>query len=455
MVNDFTFERSRNVLDLVLTNATCRISYLNVIDHDISNHRAVYFKMIADVKLRDEIEVDDFKNADWGKFVSILENLEWPRATLIYPRNTTVQDLNTFYQKFVNNFLIAKKAAVPKKTVIPRKTKSRLIDNEIARLQKLRRAYRHVGHQTGLVNTDRKLKELRDEKIAQEREAFLKKLEIDKFAIYAHMDETKLDKIDVPYTGVYKNYPDDLEIVNDPQERAQILQDYFISNQKPQVFFPWVNYDAANSENDLTDIIITPIEVQVAIAKLAHGHSSGADMITKTFLKLSAHIIADSLCDLSLLIMDVMQLPDLQKIVTITPIPKSKKFLIPKWNRPIALESEVLKVIEGIMLCYYMKFLKETGRSVPNSQFAYQKSRGVLQLLLCHWTKLLEVLSKYGSTSVLHLDLSKVCNQEPPICQPGYPEILEWNFIWFITMIPTLQKRKLYPTFCHDLRKRC
>ena len=454
LVNEYTFEKSKNVLDLVLTNATGRISYVNVIDHDISNHRAVYFQVLTDIKLSDEIEVDDFRNADWSVFVSTLESLEWPRAKQAYPRHTTVDDLNHFYQMFVNNFLIAKKAAVPKKTVVSRKVKSRLIDSEIEKLLKLRRAYRSENDIHGLAKTDEKLKKLRDEKISQERNAFLKNLEMDKFAIYAHMDETKTDKIDVPYTGVYRNYPEDLEIVNDPLERANILQDYFISNQKPQVYMPWVNYDAVNSEDDLVDIVITPADVQIAIAKLGYGNSCGADLITKTFLKLSAHIIADSLCDLSLLIMDVMQLPDLQKIVTVTPIPKSKKFLIPKWNRPIACQSEVLKVVEGIMLNYYVSFLVKSGRSVPETQFAYQKSRGVLLLLLCHWTKLMEVLTKYHTASVLHLDLSKVCYRIPPICQSLCLDLVKIKFIWCISVMPTCQKLKLYPNFLIDLQKR-
>ena len=454
LVSDYTFEKSQNVLDLVLTNATGRISYLNVIDHDISNHRAVYFQITSDIMLKDEIEVDDFKNADWNVFVSTLESLEWPRAKQVFPRHTTVDDLNHFYQMFVNNFLIAKKAAVPKKTVFPRKAKSRLIDSEIEKLLKLRRAYRSEEDSHGLAKTDEKLKILRNEKITQERNAFLDSLERDKFAIYAHMEQTKLDKIDVPYTGVYRNYPDDLEIVNDPYERANILQEYFISNQKPQVYMPWVNYDAENSKDDLTDIIITPADIQVAIAKLGYGNSSGADLITKTFLKLSVHIIANSLCDLSLLIMDVMQLPDLQKIVTITPIPKSKKFLIPKWNRPIALQSEVLKVVEGIMLSYYVNFLIKSGRTVPNTQFAYQKSRGVLLLLLCHWSKLMEVFTKYGATSVLHLDLSKVRFSQPPICLSVSPNLTRIRLVWHLSVIPTCQKLKLYPNFLIDLQMR-
>ena len=149
-----------------------------------------------------------------------------------------------------------------------------------------------------------------------------------------------------------------------------------------------------------------------------------------------------------------MQLPDLQKIVTVTPIPKSKKFLIPKWNRPIALQSEVLKVVEGIMLNYYVSFLIKTGRSVPDTQFAYQKSRGVLLLLLCHWTKLMEVYDKYATTSVLHLDLSKVCNQRPSICHTVSHDPGKIKLIWYISVIPACQKLKLYPNFLFDLQKR-
>ena len=88
LVTEYTFERSKNVLDLVLTNAFGRIDYLNVIDHDISNHRGVYFQVVTDVEMKDEIEVDDFKNADWSVFVSTLEGLEWPRATQAFPRHT-------------------------------------------------------------------------------------------------------------------------------------------------------------------------------------------------------------------------------------------------------------------------------------------------------------------------------------------------------------------------------
>ena len=152
--------------------------------------------------------------------------------------------------------------------------------------------------------------------------------------------------------------------------------------------------------------------------------------------------------------MDVMQLPDLQKIVTITPIPKSKKFLIPKWNRPIALQSEVLKVVEGIMLSYYVNFLIKSGRSVPNTQFAYQKSRGVLLLLLCHWSKLMEVFTKYGATSVLHLDLSKVRFSQPPICLSVSPNLTRIRLVWHLSVIPTCQKLKLYPNFLIDLQMR-
>ena len=201
LVEDYTYPASKNTLDLILTNAPKRVSAIQTVDTDISNHRFIIFNLSIEVIHKEESIVDDWKNADWHKFVEVVKDLSWPMVDGVYPRNTTYEDLNLFYERFVNNFLIAKKLSVPKKTVIPRRAKSDLIDNEISKLFRLRKNYKKSKKYELLQNADMRLRELRDQKIKIQRKSFLHGLHTEKSNIYKHMSVMKPGPANAPYTS--------------------------------------------------------------------------------------------------------------------------------------------------------------------------------------------------------------------------------------------------------------
>ena len=73
LVTDYTYPSSKNTLDLVLTNAPKRISAVQALDNDVSNHRLVTFNVVIEIAHKEEVIVDDWKNADWDKYVETIE----------------------------------------------------------------------------------------------------------------------------------------------------------------------------------------------------------------------------------------------------------------------------------------------------------------------------------------------------------------------------------------------
>ena len=174
------------------------------------------------------------------------------------------------------------------------------------------------------------------------------------------------------------------------------------------------------------DFVISPTDIFVAIANLPHSNVSSADGITKSMLKAGAIPLSGPIAELVVLIMDTAQLPDLLEIIEIISLPKNNSFLIPVNNRPIALESELWKVIQGCVLKIMVKYLEKMDRPTPSSQFGYTSGKSVVFLLLIHWTKILDLLSRYNCCTISHWDMLKAFEKIPSHTQI-YHFFSPWN----------------------------
>ena len=410
MITQVTFPASGNTLDLFLTSAPGRVLLTNTVETDFTNHLGALIVLKMTIFQPEPIEIDDYKNADWDLYRQELDKVHWPKISSLYPRSTTMEELNDFYNFVVGAILKAKEKSIPKRTKFDYGDRSIYIDSEIRRIIKGRRAIRKYCSNEALKKSDDRLRELRNLKIAQVKKDFFEGLEKDRNFLYKHFKSFRT-KVETVYNAVYKNdlkNPPDYEIITENKERAQILQDAFMTNQQPmKPGFPWIDGNIFEEEKHLTDMTILPLEMAEELLKLENSNFAGFDEISKNLLKAGYLQLAAPLCDLFTLIIDVGVLPEKMQVIEVFPIPKNAKFLYALNNRPVCEESETLKCLEGCVMRKYNEYFEKTGQFTSQSQFGFSRGRNCIILLILQWHLRIRHIDIYGAHTMCYLDLSK------------------------------------------------
>lgn len=124
------------------------------------------------------------------------------------------------------------------------------------------------------------------------------------------------------------------------------FQSVFNTSESVDNTIPGVSPSCTNAENLLSNIQLTPPEVENALNAIDSNKSPGPDKIPDRLLKELAPQIACSLCRLFNLSLSLGVFPDRWKLTDLTPILKNDDFTLVNNYRPISLLCILSKVLE-------------------------------------------------------------------------------------------------------------
>ena len=190
-----------------------------------------------------------------------------------------------------------------------------------------------------------------------------------------------------------------------PSDVAELFNKYFSSivTAEDNVTTSGNHPPTTVNENFMSELILSPDDVLVALLNLDTNKATGPDSISPRLQKESAHQIAPSLCQLFNQSLADGSLPDEWKLANIIPVFKKGDQHCVENYRPISLLCIVSKVLERCVLSKLRDHLLEL---INSSQHGFIGKSCTTQLF--------EVLDKIGSlldsgrqTDVVFLDMSK------------------------------------------------
>lgn len=201
-------------------------------------------------------------------------------------------------------------------------------------------------------------------------------------------------------------------IASTDRDKAQTLNNFFVSVFTREDDPPQVSPDADHSTDDLWDVAFKPEEVEKKLRNLNPAKSPGPDMLHPRVLKELAEVIALPLSTIFKKSFSSGRLPRQWKDATVTPIYKKGSKSEPCNYRPVSLTSVVCKLMESFIRDSLIKHLTQTDQLSPHQHGFIPRRSCTTQLLetLELWTKCLD---DDLSLDAVYLDFSKAFDSVP------------------------------------------
>jgi hypothetical protein len=157
----------------------------------------------------------------------------------------------------------------------------------------------------------------------------------------------------------------------------------------------------------LSNIIITPEDVNDAIDKQAAASAAGPDGIPAILIKKCKSALNPVLLSLFQHSMTTGQVPQLFRSAFVKPLLKSGNLKSDKTGfRPIALTSILCRTMERIIRIRIQNHLEDEGL-LTEDQHGFRSGRSCLTQLLQHYDQVLSALEAGGNLDVVYLDYAK------------------------------------------------
>ena len=387
--------RGSNILDLMFVSNPEMVESCDVIlPLGQSDHNGTKLEYKVNVKRTNSEprKVFLYSKGDYPGFRKAVEDIEWER---IFKHRTLEQSWEVFkqiYYKLLDKF-IPYKFIKPKSKHKPPWYKSRKI--KIAR-RKQRTKFVHAS-KTGL-NADRELYL----KSQQETKLAVKQAKSEFEGILANKVKDEPKKF-FNYTRHFIRSTSTVEtlIENDHQftedkDKAKILNDFFTSVMvdEPEVLGS-IPIQSSSSTKFISNVDITPAKVRKKLQKMKRDKGSGPDSIHSNVLK---EVITLDI-PLSLLFNKSMRegyLPQDWRDANVTPIHKGGHRTKKENYRPISLTSQVVKLLEKIILDDVWKHIGR-ARLLSCDQHGFQKGCSCITNLLESLNDWLNIYDRGGS----------------------------------------------------------
>ena len=196
-------------------------------------------------------------------------------------------------------------------------------------------------------------------------------------------------------------------IAENPEDVANLLNNFFFSMfNKP---LSQEDYDAHPAStttfcDPISDINISPDDVQRALLSLDDNKATGPDKIPAKLFRCCAPYISSSLADLFNRSLTSGSVPAEWKVSNIIPIPKGGQKNEVSNYRPISLLPIVSKVLER---CIYDQLINHVSSELHNLQYGFLRGKSTTSQLLKVLHEFGESLDKRIQTDVLYLDFAK------------------------------------------------
>ena len=199
--------------------------------------------------------------------------------------------------------------------------------------------------------------------------------------------------------------------VTEDNEKAEILNNYFVSvltKEKPPDFsLP----KAENVPNLLLEITVTPEMIREKLKKLKPNKASGPDKVNINVLRSCMHFDVP----LALLFnksIQTSQIPQDWRDANVTPLYKKGSRSSPGNYRPVSLTSQVVKILERIFQDSLLQLIRK-NKTINCNQHGFQdRCSCITQLLECFndWT---DNVDRGLETDIIYLDFAKAFDTVP------------------------------------------
>jgi hypothetical protein len=204
-------------------------------------------------------------------------------------------------------------------------------------------------------------------------------------------------------------------IVTDDRRAASLLNDQFVSvfTEEDTTYVPEpVQIFKEHVSNKLTDMVVTPAQVEKLLSKLNRKKAPGVDGILPGVLRELASCLADPLSILFRKSLDSGYVPIDWRMANVTPIYKKGPRHMPENYRPVSLTSHISKLMETIIREGILQHLKQY-KLIRESQHGFTKKRSCLTNLLVFLENVTKAIDEGHPLDILYLDFSKAFDKVP------------------------------------------
>ena len=331
---------------------------------DISDHCATYVYLPFEYTVHGTFtrNVWMYKNANFELFNKKLSDFDWSCL-----HQGSVNEASSL---FTNIFIEFAKLCIPNKTIVVREDDKPWYDSEIRRNSRKRDRLKKKAIQSGNPNVWNKYKLFRNKVNNQKKHAkelFYNNLDIivsdfqnnDKrkfWKVIRHFVKNNKSTSCIPPLCSTLSNGDNQWHFND-QDKANCLNDYFASistvNDAETQLPPFTKL----TDNSLSQIICTELEIENIIEVLNPNKASGDDGISHKMLKSVSKTVSKPLCILMNRSFHEGIFPDIWKLANVIPIFKKGDKSEPSNYRPVALLSCIGKLQERIVFKNMYNFL--------------------------------------------------------------------------------------------------
>ena len=331
---------------------------------DISDHCATYVYLPFEYPVHGTFtrNVWMYKNANFELFNKKLSEFDWSCL-----HQGSVNEASSL---FTNIFIAFAKLCIPNKTIVVREDDKPWYDSEIRRNSRKRDRLKKKAIQSGNPNVWNKYKLFRNKVNNQKKHAkelFYNNLDVivsdfqnnDKrkfWKVIRHFVKNNKSASCIPPLCSTLSNGDNQWHFSD-QDKANCLNDYFASistvNDAETQLPPFTKL----TDNSLSQIICTELEIENIIEVLNPNKASGDDSTSHKMLKSVSKTVSKPLCILMNRSFHEGIFPDIWKLANVFPIFKKGDKWEPSNHRPVALLSCIGKLKERIVFKNMYNFL--------------------------------------------------------------------------------------------------
>ena len=385
---------------MILTNIPDKIHNLHGYDDIIStDHKLISFDLDLRVPKKPDIKrsVYNFKRADWSNLNNSLQNTSWDQCFV-------PNDVDASLSNWCAVFLTVVNQHVPKS-----KTRNihdhPWIDKELLSLIKRKNMQRLKANRSGCVHDAQKFKDLRrltKQLISQKKKEYATKLRDsvteNPKRFWSFVKSSRSVKITANFLR------DNQSFITDSRDKANLLNSFFHSVFSPAQATITTSNLPLSSDTALSNIQLTENEVFKALDGLDPSKACGPDGIPGKLLKMTANIIAPSLCYIYNLSLSQGVVPACWKLANVTPVFKKDDPTLASNYRPISLLSIISKTFER---CVYNHCYPHLSPRFYHLQHGFLRGKFTVTQLLHVYQEILDHLAGGKEVDAIHLDLSK------------------------------------------------
>ena len=195
-------------------------------------------------------------------------------------------------------------------------------------------------------------------------------------------------------------------MTTDPEKKANLFQKQYTSVFSNPKKANLVNELVDLCEDVISDVEITPKDIEDAIKSIPTNASPGPDKLPAVLLKECVDELSEPLLRIWRKSLDTGEIPDILKLQTVIPLFKKGNKTLAENYRPVSLTSHIIKVFERVLRKKLMKHL-EDNNLISVNQHAFLKGRSCISQLLEHIEHILQQLENQGNIDVVYLDFKK------------------------------------------------